>query len=82
MAMTIPDSALSPRQLQCKLDLAGSRGCQVQRTSEGNRTPIGIPDGAIGVWRREVRMVEDVEKLHSELSLEIFCNLHHGKVLK
>jgi hypothetical protein len=69
---TIPDSVPSPGQLQCKLDFAGSRGCQVQRAGEGNCTSIRIRDGAIGVWRREIRMIEDVEELHSDLSLEIF----------
>jgi hypothetical protein len=64
-----------------QLDLAGGRACQSQRTREGNSTTIWVQDGVIVVRRIEVRMIEDVEKLHSKLSLEIFGNLHHGNAL-
>lgn len=65
-----PDSAISPEQLQCKLDLAGSRTCQVQCTREGNRTSIWVQDSQIVGRRFKARMVEDVKQFHPELSLE------------
>src|SRR5487761_710382 len=65
---------ISPRKLQCKLDLTGTRVCQSNLTTEGNWVPELVDDAHIVSRRPEVRPIEDVEKLRSELHIEVLRN--------
>jgi hypothetical protein len=65
-------SKVSPRELQSKLNLPGSRVGQSNLTPEGNRSSIWVDDGPIVIGRREVRSIDDIENVRSELRLEGF----------
>src|SRR5262245_7669621 len=73
-----PWPLLSPEKLQAELNLARTDSC-LRQLSEGARNDSRagrvhtIEDDAVcGIWRREIRDVEYIEKLPSELRVEAF----------
>src|ERR1700676_3679832 len=70
-----------PRQFQCKLNLPLRRLGVGELPEARHRISASIEGGKIvGVWRREVCVVQDIEKLRPELNIERFRNSRHAGI--
>ena len=61
-----------PDQFKGKLNLAGRRLRRGEEPSALNRLPILIENSKVVGWRGKIRAIEYIEKLSSELRVEVF----------